>query len=181
MNLLEDFMKCVNYRITEGSEYCWKCFGNHAYRLDSWNGEQEGHTVGILFDTKTQETYQLEVCDYQRNRAYRWTNPNFKGAHDEEARATCPDHIDQAWDDVNYIDLETTEDFFDKASKIVQGVDYDTRVSVPINMPDDVIFEMMKKAHEMDITFNQLVEQALQAAIDQHERGEAPFSRYESI
>ena len=178
---MQRFMETINYRITEGSDYCWSCFGPNAYRLDSWNGEQEGHTVGILFDTKTQETYQLEACDYQRNRAYRWTNPDYKKAHDNEASEKCPDHVNQAWDDVNYVDLETIDDFFDKASKIVQGVDYDTRVSVPINIPDDELFELMKKAHEQDITFNQLVEQALQAAIDRHERGEAPFSKHDSI
>lgn len=178
---MQRFMETVNYRITEGSDYCWSCFGPNAYRLDSWNGKQEGHTVGVLFDTKTQETYQLEACDYQRNRAYRWTNPDYKKAHDDEASEKCPDHVNQAWDDVNYVDLETIDDFFDKASKIVQGADYDTRVSVPINIPDDELFELMKKAHEQDITFNQLVEQALQAAIDRHERGEAPFSKHDSI
>lgn len=178
---MQRFMETVNYRLTEGSDYCWSCFGPNAYRLDSWNGEQEGHSVGVLFDTKTQETYQLEACDYQRNRAYRWTNPDYKKAHDDEASEKCPNHVNQAWDDVDYVELESIDDFFKKASAIVQGLDYDTRVEVPITLPDDVMFQMMIKAHEQDITFNQLVEQALQAAIDRHERGEAPFSKHDSI
>ena len=33
-------------------------------------------------------------------------------------------------------------------------------------MPDDVLFELMKRAHEQDITLNQLVEQILWAAIE---------------
>ncbi len=179
---MQRFMETINYRVTEGSDYCWKCFGSNAYRLDSWNGEQNGHTVGILFDTKTQETYQLEACDYKNNRAYRWTNPAYKKAHDEEGMIQAPGLENQAWDDVDYVDLESIDDFFEKAKAIVQGLDYDTRVQVPIDLPDDVLFELMKKAHERDITFNQLVEQALQEAIDAHRRGEDPFpNRYERV
>ncbi len=181
MKMLKEFMEITNYRITEGSDFCWTCFGSNAYSLDSWNGEHDGHSVRIIFDTKTQVTYQLDAYDYLHNRAYRWTNPDYKKAHDDEGKAKCPGHVNQAWDDVNYVDLETVEDFFRKASKIVQGLDYDTRVNVPIDLPDDVMFELMKKAHEMDITFNQLVEKALQEAIDRHSRGEDPFPNYERV
>jgi len=73
----------------------------------------------------------------------------------------------QAWDDVNYIDLDVDEDFLEKAKSIVNGEDYDTRVSIPLDLPDDVLFELMKKAHEKDMTLNQLVEEALQIAIDE--------------
>lgn len=173
--MLKEFMETVNYRITEGSNFCWKCFGPDAYSLDSWNGDQNGHTVRVIFDTKTQVVYQLEACDYLHNRAYRWTNPEYREAHTKEGQVQCPEYINQAWDNVDFVDLETTEDFFSKAQRIVQGLDYDTRVSIPIDLPDNELFELMKMAHEQDITFNQLVERALQAAIDRHERGEEVF------
>ena len=32
---LKDFMEVIDYKITEGSEYQWSCFGNNAYTLDS--------------------------------------------------------------------------------------------------------------------------------------------------
>lgn len=167
MTAIKEFLETVNYRITEGSDYCWQCFGPNAYSLDSWNGEQDGHTVRVTFDTKTQEVYQLEACDYLHNRAYRWTNPEYLQAHNEEAQCKCPEHINQAWDDVDYVDLETTEDFFTKAQRIVQGLDYDTRVSIPIELPDNELFELMKLAHEQDITFNQLAEQVLIKSLKQ--------------
>lgn len=164
MITLKDFMETVDYKITEGSDYCWNCYGLNAYSLDSWNQEQEGHTISIVFDTRTHIVYEACAYDYSRNRAYRLINPNYKHAHNDEAKQRGID-VDQAWDDVNYVDIETDEDFLEKARKIVDGEEYDTRVSVPLTVPDDVLFELMKKAHEEDITLNQLVENVLWEAI----------------
>lgn len=164
MLTLKDFMEVVDYRITEGSDYMWQCFGPNAYRLDSWNGDQEGHTVSILFDTKTQEVYQVEAFDYRNQRAYRMTNPFWQQAFKDE----CVDRdiLDMAWekDDgtpVKYTELEVEEDFLDKARSIVAGVDYDSRVKVPLNLDKETMFELMKLAHERDMTLNQLVEEVL--------------------
>ena len=164
-------METVDYRITEGSEYQWQCFGHNAYTLDSWNGEQDGHTVSIIFDTRDQTVYQVMAYDYSNSRAYRMTNPDYKSDFDSE----CEDRdiLDMAWEDdegnpVKYVDLDVEEDFLQKAQAIVAGDDYDTRVQIAVDLPDDVLFQMMKLAHDRDITFNQLVEIALQEAIDQH-------------
>jgi len=168
MITLRDFMETVDYRITEGSEYMWQCYGSHAYRLDSWNQEQDGHSVSITFDTRTHVVYEVSAYDYSRNRAYRLINPDYRQAHSDEA---IEKNVleNQAWDDVNYIDLETDEDFLAKARAIVDGEDYDTRVSVPLTLPDDSLFELMKLAHQADQTLNQFVEQILRDAIDREE------------
>ena len=84
MITLKDFMEVVDYRITEGSDYGWQCFGPDAYCLDSWNGDQHGHTVSITFDTRTQEVYQVQAYDYKNTRAYRMTNPDYKADFDAE-------------------------------------------------------------------------------------------------
>ena len=52
MITLKEWMEIVDYRITEGSGYQWQCYGPNAYCLDSWNGEQDGHSLSIIFDTK---------------------------------------------------------------------------------------------------------------------------------
>ena len=176
MITLKEFMEIVDYKITEGSEYCWQSFGPNAYRLDSWNQDQEGHTVSIVFDTRTQVVYEVNAYDYRRNRAYRLINPDYKSAHDSEASDRDVD-IDQAWDDVNYVDLDTDDDFIQKALSIVADEDYDTRVQVPVDFTDEELLTYMKIAHERDITFNQLVEDALRAAIEEHKmRDEYDFS-----
>ena len=165
MLTVKEFMELVEYRITEGDSYLWKCFGNSAFNLSAWNGDQDGWSMNMVFDTKDQTVYIVEVCDYARDRAYRMINPDYKMVHDAEALSRGVDYK-EAWDDVNYVDLDTVEDFCQKAEAIRDGEDYDTRVDVPLTVPDDVLFELMKRAHEQDITLNQLVEQILWTAIE---------------
>ena len=168
MITLKDFMEITDYRITEGSDFGWDCYGHNCYMLDSWNGEQDGHSFTIIFDTKTQEVYEVQAHDYVHNRAYRLINPQYVEAH----RVAAQHHSaleKQAWDDVNYVDLEVDDDFIQKCLSIREGEDYDTRVQVPLDLDDDLLFDLMKMAHERDITLNQMVEQLLQAAIDAHE------------
>lgn len=169
MITLKQFMETVDYKITEGSDYTWTCYGSNAYRLDSWNQDQDGHTVSIVFDTRTHEVYEVTAYDYSRNRAYRLINPAYKDAHSAEGSERGVD-IDQAWDDVNYVDLDVEEDFLEKARAIVADEDYDTRVQVPVNFTDEELLRYMTLAHERDITFNQLVEEALRHAIAESKR-----------
>lgn len=153
MITLKEWMEVSNYRITEGSDYY--AYGG-AYALSSWNGEQDGYSLEIIFDQKTQVVYEVQACDYKHNRAYRLINE----LHKEEHRD------DEAWDDTKWVDLEADDDWIQKALAIVAGEDYDTRVSVPMDFSDEELLQYMKLAHDLDITFNQLVERALREAID---------------
>jgi len=168
MITIKDFMETVDYRITEGSSYGWNCFGSDAYRLDSWNQKQDGYSVSMVFDTRTQTVYQMSAYDYANDRAYRWTNPNFRLEHDAESVDRGVDG-DQAWDDVYYVDLEVALDMLEKARAIVAEEDYDTRVQVPVEFTDQEMLTYMTLAHELDITFNELVERALREAIAAYE------------
>ena len=165
MITLKEWMEIVDYRITEGSDYGWHCYGNDVHMLDSWNGEQDGHSFTVIFDTKTQVVYEVQAHDYVHNRAYRMINPDFQKKNKKEAKRRDIDKKN-AWDDVDYVDLEVDDDFIQKCLAIKAGEDYDTRVSVPMDFSDEELLQYMKLAHEQDITFNQLVEQALREAID---------------
>ena len=161
MITIETFLNTVGYRITGGSEYQWRCYGKLAQTIDS---DGPNHSLSVVFDRDDQLVYEVTVCDYVNNRAYRMIDPDFKLGHDEEA-ADRNVSADQAWDNVNYTDLETAEDWLAKAGAIVAGESYDTRVSVPLEMSDDEMLRLMTMAHEQDITLNQLVEQILTVAI----------------
>lgn len=167
MNLLEQWMKACDYRITEGSEYTWDCYGHEAYCLDSWNGDQNGHSFSVIFDKQNQVVYELQAHDYERNRAYRWFNPEFREACFNDAKQRGV-NFKEAWDDLEYVELEVLEDFFDKMTAIYQGNEYDVRVQVPLDLDDDLLFDLMKMAHERDITLNQMVEEVLKLAIEKH-------------
>ena len=164
MITLKEWMEVVEYRVTEGSTFCWQCYGPNAYALDSWNGDQDGSSFTIIFDTKTQEVYEVQSHDYKNQRAYRLVNPDYKNQrNDESARLNVS--LDQAWDEVDYVDLEADDDWIQKALAIVAGEDYDIRVSIPIDLPEDELMSLFKMAHEADMTFNNYVEQALRQAL----------------
>ena len=168
MLTLKEWMEIADYKITEGCDYGWQCYGPNAYQLDSWNGEQDGHSFCIIFDTRDQTVYEVQAHDYVHQRAYRMVNPDFQKKAKKEARKREIDN-DQAWDDVNYTDLEVDDDFIQKCLSIKAGEDYDTRVSVPLELEDDQMFELMKMAHEQDLTLNQLVEQLLRRVIEEED------------
>jgi hypothetical protein len=170
MITLKDFMQTVDYKITEGSDYCWTCYGANAYTLSYWNQDHNGHSLAIIFDTHTHNVYEVQAHDYKHNRAYRLINPDYKDRYDAEAM-TRGVEANEAWDDVNYVDLEIDEDFHDKASSIISGEDYDTRIDMPLRLDNDALFELMKRAHEQDITLNQLIEDILRNVITLHETG----------
>lgn len=175
MLTIKDFMELVDYKITEGSDYLWNSFGPFAYRLDSWNGNIDGHTISIVFDTKTQEVYMLEAFDYVNQRAYRLMNPNFVETYKNE----CTDRniLDEAWEDdegnpVKFIDLEVDEDFVEKAQAIIAGKEYSTNIMVPLTLEKDEMYQLMMMAHERNITLNQMVEEILQFAIESEKLNE---------
>jgi len=179
MITLKEWMEVVDYRVTEGSDFTWTCFGKDSvpYTLSAWDGNQDGWSFNITFDTRTQEVYMVESCDYKHQRAYRLINPNWQTAYREYAKEYNAGHEDQAWDDVDYVDLESDDDWIQKALSIKAGEDYDTRVSIPLDLPESELFALMRAAHERDITFNQLVEEALRAAIEDAQRDPEAFKK----
>jgi hypothetical protein len=170
MITLKEWMEIVDYRITEGSNYCWECYGPNAYMLDSWNGDQDGHSFTIIFDTKDQTVYEVQAHDYVHNRAYRMVNEDFQKKMKKEAKRRDVSKK-EAWDNVDYIDLDVDDDFIQKCLAIAAGEDYDTRVQMEVDFSDEDLLQYMKMAHERDMTFNEFVEEALRHALVEVEAG----------
>ena len=145
---LKEWMEVANYRITEGGDYF--AYGG-AYALTSWNGDQDGYSIEIIFSPRTQEVYEVQACDYKHNRAYRLVHGDYR---DEKLN-------DEAWDNTNWIDLESDDDWIQKALSIVAGEDYDTRVTIPLDLPEAELMVLFKAAHAEDMTFNDFVEKIL--------------------
>ena len=169
---IKEWMELTDCKITEGSDYGWSCYGPYSYTLDSWNGVHGagGYSFSITFSTKSQKVYEVSMCDYTNDRAYRMINPKFQEKHRKEALARNV-NLNEAWDEVDYIDLDVVDDFIQKALAIQAGESYDTRVQVPVDFSDEELLQYMKLAHERDMTFNELVEEALRHAISEYESG----------
>ena len=158
-------METVDYRITEGSDFGWRCFGPNTYCLDSWNGEQDGYSVGIIFDTKNQTVYKFEAHDYSKENSYRWVHPDWREIYNNDAKNRGVDNK-QAYDDVDFIDLEVAEDMLEKVKAIVNGEDYDTRIQVPLDLPDSLLNKLFRLAHEQDVTLNEYIETILKTELN---------------
>jgi len=171
MITLKDYLEAIQYKISAGSEYCWKCYGENARYLDCH--EKEGHggaySIHAIYDSVDQTVYAIELWDYINDREYRWINPAYVKAH----MKACAKHdvdVYESMDGRNYIDLDVAEDILEKINAIVNNKDYDTRVKVPVDFSDEELLQYMKMAHELDITFNELVERALVNAIEEFDK-----------
>ena len=161
MITIKDFMECIQYKITDGDDYCWQCYGNSARSMDYWNGEYaNGISVNIVFDTKTQVVYQMEAWDYAAGREYRWIHPEYRVAIETEAEKRGIDHS-ESLEGCKFIDLDVPEDILEKASAMVRGEEYDHRVIVPLEMDDSQLLLLMTLAHEADLSLNAYVEHIL--------------------
>lgn len=165
MITIKDFMECVDYRITEGSDFLWQCFGPNAHSLDCWNGEHDGYSIGIVFDTKNTTVYKFEAHDYAKGNSYRWVHPDWREIHNKEAKNKDVD-ITEAYDDVKFVDIELSEDILEKATHIVMGIDYDERVQIPLDLPESLMNKLFRIAHDQDITLNELVENILREELN---------------
>ena len=170
MITLKDYLEAVDFKITGGDAYQWKCFGENARYLDCDSPELNVYNVSCVFDSVDQTVYTIEAWDYGNDRVYRWIHPAYIKKH----MKACAKHgvdVYSASDSMNYTDLEVPEDILEKARAIVLQKAYDTRIKVPVDFTDEDLLKYMKMAHERDITFNQLVEEALRHAIEEVEAG----------
>jgi hypothetical protein len=173
MITLKEWMELVDYKITEGSDYGWQCYGANAFCLDSWNGVhgKGGYSFSIVFSTKTQKVYEVSICDYTNDRAYRMIAENKRDKQSKESMERGV-NLNEAWDDVDYVDLEIDDDFIQKCLAIKEGEPYSTDVSIPLDLPDDLLLFAFKAAHEADMTFNEYVNRALRELVDKVNSGE---------
>jgi hypothetical protein len=160
--------EAFSHKITSGSEYGWQCWDDARY-LDY---ESDFAHVSVVYNTKTQDIYQAEVSVKheawaQDEKPYRWLDPRYKDDMINEAKERKID-ADQAWDDVKWIDLEVEEDFFEKATAMFNGEEWDNRIQVPLDLDDGLLLQLAMEAHKRDITLNKMVEIVLQEAIDCH-------------
>jgi len=164
------FCELTGHKLTEVSHFTWPCFGENAHHFSYWNEDHDGFSINTTVRLDGMIVEILEVCDYAGNRAYRWFNPatGARDAYMKSAVANSSNPKNQAWDDVDYVDLEVLEDFIAKAEAIRDGRDYDERVTMPIDISDEDFTRIAKLAHDRDITFNQMVEHILREEIARH-------------
>ena len=159
---LEQVNNLFQHRITDGSEYLWHCYGDNVRSIDYTSTYACGY---VVFDTDTQTVYEVSVSPVVGSwdvepKPYRYINPEHQEAYKQEAtnRGIDPN---VAWDDIKWVDLETEEDFIEKATAMFKGEKFDTRIQVPLDLDNDTMLKLAMEAHKRDITLNQMVEELL--------------------
>ncbi len=176
--MIKNFLEAIDYKITGGSEFCWTCFGPTARYLDcdDSQGADGKYSIHSVFDIVDQTIYVIEAWDYVNGREYRWLNPEFASKFTDECSVKGIDPR-SSLDGKKFIDVDVQDDILEKISKIINGEEYDTRIKVPVDFSDEDLLKYMKLAHDLDITFNELVERAIREAVDECKRNPEEFKR----
>ena len=164
MITLKEWIELVGYRISGGSEYQWQCFGNNARFIDC---ESADYSTSAVFDSATQEMFQVEIFDTARQVNYVFIAEAHRAAHAAEAKERNIDFNDN---DFKTVELEVIEDWLEKARAIIAGQEYDTRVIIPVDFSEAELLTVFKAAHKLDITLNQFVTRALEAVMAEHKQ-----------
>jgi len=162
--ILSKWMDAVGCRITSGSDYLWNCYGSHAYSLDS---DTDSICVSVIFNRQDQTVFEITLCDTEQGLAWRWIDPKRRAQHDEECARRQVNDV--AWDQVEYVNLETADQILEQVVKMTQPTPTD-EVDVPVDLDRDMLFDAMLLAHERNITLNQLINEALREAVEEYER-----------
>jgi hypothetical protein len=166
---LSEVNNTFQHKITSGSEYGWDCYGSNTWSIDYTSKYAFGY---VIFDTVTQRVYEVNVTPAfgawgtveHEPKPYRYIDVDYRLSHDTEAKDRNV-NANQAWDDTNWVDLETEEDFIEKATKMFNGEGFDTRIQVPVELDDDTLLKLTMEAHKRDITLNKLIEEILRELI----------------
>lgn len=109
--------------------------------------------ISVTFDKTNNNVCSIDVTKLVNGvkKDYVWIDPDYNEYFEPEKYQ---------------VQTDTKEDIMNKVLAIVNGTDFDESVVLSVELPKDVIYSLMKEAHEKDITLNQLVQQIFQSFID---------------
>jgi hypothetical protein len=167
MNILQQFLDAIQYRINDAWEHQWSSYeGAQVLGCDN-----EFATMSVAFKREDQTVIEITVAsglDANEQAAYRWINPDYRDAIMAEATKRGVNRS-EAYEGLDYIDLEVVDDILEKGVAMLANEKFDPRVIIPLDLDDDQLLVLFKLAHERDITFNQLLCDIIQKAVDESE------------
>lgn len=162
MITIDQFLKTIEYKISESNEYLWECYGPNARSIDYNSATDVEHSVSIsaIFDTVTQTVYEMQTWDGKNNREYRWIHPEYIDAIKKESKRRGVE-FQTSVDNNRFIEIEVDDDILEKTRAIFLNEEYDSRILVKLTLSDNELFRLMTMAHEADMTLNKYVENFL--------------------
>ena len=155
----------IEYNVGEVSEFLWKSLGDcRIWAFNNINNEE----VGTFVVNKFGDVLNLEIfhtLDDEATVCYRWIQENHREEYlKEDLENSFGFNEDEK---TKFIDLDEEEDCLEKLKAIVNLEDFDSRISVVIDIDDSDFIQISKMAHNADITFNQQVNLILASFVDE--------------
>lgn len=164
MITLDQFTLLSTNSEISSERYLWESYGKFSHLIESWNNSPDGYSMSIIFDLRDKTVYETSVSDYKNSRAYRMINPDYAVAYRAEALARGVE-ANQAWDGVEFTDLELDDDFLEKATAIINGQEYDTSIMVQFDLDQRELDLLLMIAQEQNKTLDELVNDILKENI----------------
>lgn len=99
---IEDFLSAVLYKITEGSQFIWNCYGANAWYLDA-------EYASAVFDRCNGIVLEVSVHGETHDINHRWIHPEYLERYINESAARGCDPW-QVYDDVQYTRVDSEDD-----------------------------------------------------------------------
>lgn len=160
MSLFQEMIVAADYKISEGSEYLWKCYGPNARFLD-FKSEEFEIEADMVFDSKNQTVYS--ACLFLKDKCYRWMNPDFIKAFKEES---YDKNIDprMAYEGTNFNECDVWSDFTEKVNQAFTTGQCSADILVSLEMTDELQDLIDQFPPETDI--EKIIHQALVYQVD---------------
>lgn len=184
MNLQQVF-EAGKFLISDGSTYGWSCFGPNACLVDfSSSPKMLTNVASVTFDRVNQTVYNVEVFfvtsdSESKDTAFRWINPEYIRAYRNESYGRGVP-FKSSYDGIEFIDKDNETEILEILKLAMSYPDaescgdelktYINTCLIEIDLNKDQLLELMVKAHERDITFNQYMGEVLQLAVENAEK-----------
>lgn len=151
---LSQIIQAAKFKITEGSEFLWHCFGKNIRSLD-FSSDFGKSVVTCIFNPETQKVYEVTIFSSD-NKCYRWIDLTFIDIVKQESDEKNVDFT-MATDEVKWIDLDNVDDVFRKIKQIIDTGLCDNEVTISLDLEKDLLLELCLLAHKKNITLNKLI------------------------
>lgn len=135
---IEDMLPLIDYKISEGTDYLWPCFGENCRQLHFL--DVQGRDFGELVHNRAGDILFIAFTyiDNSKYTAYHWVDPAYREAYSKECETR---HIDtNRYDSANLsIELEVEQDALSKISAIYRLEPFDKRILISVDLPEKTI------------------------------------------
>lgn len=114
---INDILTWLDYKIVDGTEFLWSCYGEHARYLHfekRLSSSLLEWYVSVVFDTRVTSkkgiVYEVSI-EYRKNddyQSFKWHNPTYYKMYLKECKKRKIKH-DIAYDDVKYISIDNAK------------------------------------------------------------------------